>query len=306
MTDDPTRLPTPEPDQPEDGGHRLRKVLGAVDDLEPPRDDLFVQRALLRGRARTSRRRNGVLGAAAALVVVGAVGGAWVVGQQGGASTSAGSAVQERAVDSAAEGGPGLMTDSGGVGAPTTGPPPTSLPSGIPTSPALPSGPPDQPGARDGSAWFAGPTTPQRTAFESVEPRLVAEFADVFGGAYAAGDGTGRIVVTVTRRDPALEALVSAAMPSPGDVEFATVANSYAAKRAVADQIVTDAPQWRARGVDITGVRIDGRSDRVVVAAVEGLTPGVLARHYGPGLVSVEVAADTGKLPDGTISTPQR
>jgi hypothetical protein len=307
MTDDPTRLPTPEPDQPEDGGHRLRKVLGAVDDLEPPRDDLFVQRALLRGRARTSRRRNGVLGAAAALVVVGAVGGAWVVGQQGGgASTSAGSAVQERAVDSAAEGGPGLMTDSGGVGAPTTGPPPTSLPTGIPTSPALPSGPPDQPGARDGSAWFAGPTTPQRTAFESVEPRLVAEFADVFGGAYAAGDGTGRIVVTVTRRDPALEALVSAAMPSPGDVEFATVANSYAAKRAVADQIVTDAPQWRARGVDITGVRIDGRSDRVVVAAVEGLTPGVLARHYGPGLVSVEVAADTGKLPDGTISTPQR
>jgi hypothetical protein len=110
----------------------------------------------------------------------------------------------------------------------------------------------------------------------------------------------------VTRRDPAVEALVSAAMPSPGDVEFATVANSYAAKRAVADQIVTDAPQWRARGVDITGVRIDGRSDRVVVAAVEGLTPGVLARHYGPGLVSVEVAADTGKLPDGTISTPQR
>ena len=317
MTDDPTRSPTPEPDQPEDGGHRLRKVLGAVDDLEPPRDDLFVQRALLRGRARTSRRRNGVLGAAAALVVIGAVGGAWVVGQQGGASTSAGSAVQERAVDSATEGGPGLVTDSGsGLGVTGTGAPPTSLPAtslpatslptGIPTSPALPSGPPDQPGARDGSAWFAGPTTPQRTAFETVEPRLVSEFADVFGGAYAAGDGTGRIVVTVTRPDPALEALVRAAMPSPGDVEFATVANSYAAKRAVADQIVTDAPKWRARGVDITGVRIDGRSDRVVVAAVEGLTPGVLARHYGPGLVRVEVAADTGTLPDGTVSTPQR
>ena len=162
------------------------------------------------------------------------------------------------------------------------------------------------PGARDGSAWFTGPTTPQRTAFESVEPRLMSEFADVFAGAYAAGDGTGRIVVTVTRPDPALEALVTGAMPSPGDVEFATVANSYAVKRAVADQIVADAPQWRAQGVDITGVRIDGRSDRVVVAAVEGLTPGVLARHYGPGLVSVEVAADTGKLPDGTISTPQR
>ena len=302
MTDDPTRLPTPEPDQPEDGGHRLRKVLGAVDDLEPPRDDLFVQRALLRGRARTSRRRNGVLGAAAALVVVGAVGGAWVVGQQGGASTSAGSAVQERAVDSAAGGGQSPETDSGAG----PGLAPTSLPTGIPTGTALPSAPPDVPGARDGSAWFTGPTTPQRTAFESIEPRLTSEFADVFAGAYAAGDGTDRIVVTVTRSDPALESLVTGAMPSPGDVEFATVANSYAVKRAVADQIVADAPQWRAQGVDITGVRIDARSDRVVVAAVEGLTPGVLARHYGPGLVSVEVAADTGKLPDGTISTPLR
>jgi hypothetical protein len=300
MTDDPTRLPTPEPDQPEDGGHRLRKVLGAVDDLEPPRDDLFAQRALLRGRARTSRRRNGVLGAAAALVVVGAVGGAWVAGQQGGASTSAGSAVQERAVDSA--GGQGLATDSGAVPDLT----PTSPPTGIPKGPALPGAPTDVPGARDGSAWFAGPSTPQRTAFESIEPRLTSEFADVFGGAYAASDGTGRIVVTVTRSDPALEALVTGAMPSPGDVEFATVANSYAVKRAVADQIVADARQWRAQGVDITGVRIDARSDRVVVAAAEGLTPGVLARHYGPGLVSVEVPADTGKLPDGTISTPQR
>ena len=301
MTDDPTRLPTPEPDQPEDGGHRLRKVLGAVDDLEPPRDDLFAQRALLRGRARTSRRRNGVLGAAAALVVVGAVGGAWVVGQQGGASTSAGSAVQERAVDSGGS-GQGLVTDGGVV--PDLAP--TSPPTGIPTGPALPSAPPDMPGARDGSAWFAGPTTSQRTAFESIEPRLTSEFADVFAGVYAGGDGTGRLVVTVTRADPALEALVTGAMPSPGDVEFATVANSYAVKRAVADQVVADAPQWRAQGVDITEVRIDARTDRVVVAAVEGLTPGVLARHYGPGLVSVEVAADNGKLPDGTNSTPQR
>jgi len=160
--------------------------------------------------------------------------------------------------------------------------------------------------SKDESAWFAGPTTPQRTAFETVEPRLVTDFADVFAGAYAAGDGTDRIVVTVTRSDPALEALVTGAMPKPGDVEFRTVTHSYAAKRAVLDQIVADAPQWRAQGVDITGVRIDGRSDRVVVSAVEGLSPGVLARHYGPDLVSVEVAADTGKLPDGTLSPPQR
>ncbi|MCU1538335.1 MAG: hypothetical protein JWP82_2686, partial [Humibacillus sp.] len=76
---DPTDL-TPLPTDPstEDGERRLRKALGTVDDLEPPRDDLFVQRALLRGRARTARRRTSVLGAAAAVVVVGAVGGAWV------------------------------------------------------------------------------------------------------------------------------------------------------------------------------------------------------------------------------------
>ncbi|GAA2160258.1 hypothetical protein FHX52_3041 [Humibacillus xanthopallidus] len=303
MTDDPTRLPASGPNQPEDGGDRLRKVLGAVDDLEPPRDDLFAQRALLRGRARTSRRRNGLLGAAAAVVVVGAVGGAWVVGQQGaGSSTSAGSAMEERAVSDAAGADKGAAT-GGDTGA---GLLPTSLPTGIPTAPSLPSAPGGVSGAQDGSAWFTGPTTPQRTAFETVEPRLVTEFADVFAGAYAAGDGTDRIVVTVTRTDPALEALVTDAMPSPGDVEFRTVTHSYAAKRAVLDQIVADAPQWRAQGVDITGVRIDGRSDRVVVAAVEGLDPGVLARHYGPDLVSVEVAADTGKLPDGTLSTPQR
>lgn len=309
MTDDPTRLPASGPDRPdrpdqlEDGGNRLRKALGAVDDLEPPRDDLFTQRALLRGRARTSRRRNALLGAAAAVVVVGAVGGAWVVGQQGaGSSTSAGSAMEERAVSGPAGADKGAATGSDNGAGPAT----ATLPTGIPTAPVLPSAPGGVPGAQDGSAWFTGPTTPQRTAFETVEPRLVTEFADVFAGAYAAGDGTDRIVVTVTRTDPALEALVTAAMPSPGDVEFRTVTNSYAVKRAVLDQIVADAPQWRAQGVDITGVRIDARSDRVVVAAVEGLTPGVLARHYGPDLVSVEVAADTGKLPDGTPSTPQR
>jgi hypothetical protein len=313
MTDEPTRLPDPdhapdpqdrpEMDGPDDGGDRLREVLGAVDDLEPPRDDLFAQRALQRGRARTSRRRNGLLGAAAALVVVGAVGGTWAVGQQGaGSATSAGSAMQERAV-SGASGADANGSTGSDSGAGVAGP---SQPDGIPTAPALPSAPPSVPSAKDGSAWFSGPTTPQRTAFEGIAPRLVTDFADVFAGAYAADDGTSRIVVTVTRRDPALEALVSGAMPSPGDVEFRTVTHSYAAKRAVADRIVADAPLWRAQGVDITGVRIDGRSDRVVVSAVEGLAPGVLARHYGPDLVSVEVPADTGKQPDGTVSTPQR
>ena len=70
MTDDPTR-----PSATEDGEQRLRKVLGTVDDLEPPRDDLFMQRALLRGRARTSRRRSAMLGAAAAVVVGAVIGG---------------------------------------------------------------------------------------------------------------------------------------------------------------------------------------------------------------------------------------
>ena len=162
------------------------------------------------------------------------------------------------------------------------------------------------PPAKDASPWFGSVSTPQRSAFESIEPRLVADYADVFAGAHAALDGSSRVVVTVTRHDAALESLVRDAMPSPGDVDFAVVANSYAAQRDVRDRVIADAARWRAKGIDITGVRIDGLSNKVVVSADEGLAPGALASHYGSGILSVEVPTDYGKRPDGTPATPQR
>ncbi|MEO7448065.1 MAG: hypothetical protein ABI336_07290, partial [Humibacillus sp.] len=103
-----------------------------------------------------------------------------------------------------------------------------------------------------------------------------------------------------------LESLVRGAMPAASDVDFVVVANSYATQRALADRIVADAAVWRSQGVDITGVRLDGPSNRVVVSANEGLVPGVLARHYGSDLMRVEVGADVGKRPDGSPATLQQ
>ena len=233
-----------------------------------PRDDLFVQRALLRGRARTSRRRNSVLGAAAALVVVGAVGGAWWSG-----SRAAGRA--------RAPARPCRSERSSGAWARTAPATPGRARPDEPADRHTDDGAAQQrlvPGAKDGSAWFTGPTTP------SARPSRASSRGSCRSSPTFAGRLRRRRRHRPHRRhrhapDPALEALVTGAMPSPGDVQFVTVANSYAVKRAVLDQIVADAPQWRAQGVDITGVRIDSRSDRVVVSAVEGLTPGVLARQ---------------------------
>jgi hypothetical protein len=309
MTDDPTR-----PSATEDGEQRLRKVLGTVDDLEPPQDDLFVPRALLRGRARTSRRRTSVLGAAAAVVLVGAAGGTWLVQQQRGdlsSTASAGVAAEERVMSGDGSTGAATGGDSAGGAAPSVAPPaapsmlPSGLPSGLPTT-AVPPRAPGVPPARDGSAWFSGAVTPQRTAFATVEERLETDFAAVFAGAYSAPDGNGRIVVTETSHDPALESLVRGAMPAADDVSFVVVANSYAAQRALADRVVADAGMWRAQGVDITGVRLDGPTNRVVVSADEGAEPGVLVQHYGGDVLTVAAGSEVGKRPDGTPATLQR
>ncbi len=234
-----------------------------MDDLEPPRDDLFAQRALLRGRARTSRRRNG--GARRRRGPRRRRRGRRRLGRRAAGRARAPSAAvrpcrSARCDSAAGERRTGLVTDSGGIGAAAPSAP-TSPPTGIPTGPpALPSAPPDMPGLgprRVGVVRRAGDAAAHGLREHRAAPRRRSSPTSS-PAPTRAGDGTGRIVVTVTRRDPALEALVTGAMPSPGDVEFATVANSYAAKRAVADQVVADAAQWRAQGVDITGVRIDG------------------------------------------------
>ena len=282
---------------PEAGALQLRKALSTMNDLEPPRDDLFVQRALLRGRARTSRRRNTVLGAAAALVVVGAVGTAWLTNQSGSSTTaSAGPAAEVPKNVTGAAGG----SDNGLAATPD--PLDNTGSAGREGAPSV------VPPARDLSTWFGSLNSPQTASFDAVEQQLETSWADVFSGAYAA-DATGtRLVVAVTRHDPQLEALVRGAMPSPGDVDFVVVKHSYAEKARVLQQIRSEREAWRAKGVEVLGVSMDARSDTVAVLADEGGSPGLLAQRYGD-LVRVvpSTAVPTGKLPDGsTLPTLQR
>ena len=292
MSDDTTRSRAP--GGPEPAELRLRKALGTMNDLEPPRDDLFVQRAILRGRAATARRRSVVLGAAAAVLVVGGIGGTWYAANHrltAGGTSSAASA-PEAVTDSDAKAGGGLGTAGAGTGG----------------SGSVPLVSPAVPGVRDATTWFEGPTTPLTQAFDAIAPKVVATWPDVFSGVYATDETNSHLVVALTRRDAALEALVSGAMPSPGDVEFTMATHSIAEKDRLAQRVLGDTAYWRAQGVQVYGVRQDGRADQVVVLADEGTTPGVVARHYGD-LVRVvpTTTAPSGKLPDGsTLPTLQR
>jgi hypothetical protein len=274
---------------PEAGELQLRKALATMNDLEPPRDDLFVQRALLRGRARTSRRRSAVFGAAAALVVVGAVGTAWLTNHSTSSTT--------------ANAGSAAVAPEAASGSDSSGTPQVQRGTGDRSGPKV--APSDVPPAREASTWFGALATPQTASFDAVEQQLVTRWPNVFSGAYAA-DATGsRIVVTVTRHDPALEALVRGAMPAPGDVSFVVVRHSYAEKARVLQQVDGERAAWRAKGVQILGVAMDARDDAVAVLADEGGAPGQLARRYGD-LVRVvpSTAIPTGKLPDGSTLPP--
>jgi hypothetical protein len=293
MSDDTTRGPDA---APVEGELRLRKALSTMNDLEPPRDDLFAQRALMRGRARTSRRRSTLLGAAAALVVIGAVGASWAAGHHGASSTtaSAGSA-------------PEVMKDAtGSAGADNGARGPATLSSSqAPTGAALvPSAPP----ARDTTRWFGTLSTRQTNAFTAVEPTVAARWPDVFSGAYAADAAGARVAVVVTRHDPDLEALVTRAMPSPSDVEFVVMKHTLAEKQKVAQEIVDQRMLWRSKGIEIIAVTQDARTDQVVVMADEGSSPGLVAQQYGDIVrVVPSKQAAPGKLPDGsTLPTLQQ
>ena len=296
MSDDTTRPPAPRDpgsSAPEEGELQLRKALSTMNDLEPPRDDLFAQRALTRGRARTSRRRSTVLGAAAALVVVGAVGGTWVASNQGAtSSTASAGAASEVMKDATGDAG----ADNGAQGLRGS-----QTPSGSGVAPSVPS-------ARDATRWFGTLSTPQTNAFDAIEPTVAARWPGVFSGAYAADPAGARVAVGVTRRDADLEAFVKAAMPSPSDVDFVVMRHSLVDKERVAQEIGDQRALWAAKGIQILGVTQDGRIDRVVVTADEGSSPGLVERQYGD-IVRVVTSTQTapGKLPDGsTLPTLQR
>ena len=292
MSDDTTRGPGA---APEEGELQLRKALSTMNDLEPPRDDLFAQRALMRGRARTSRRRSTLLGAAAAVVVVGAVGGTWALGDHGASSSSA-----------SAGSAPEVMKDATGSAGADNGArsPQTLTGSEAPGVDLVPSAPP----ARDTTRWFGTLSTPQTNAFDAVEPTVAARWPDVFSGAYAADPAGARVAVVVTRHDPGLEAFVAAAMPSPTDVEFVVMSHSLAEKEKVAKEILDQRMLWRSKGIEIIAVTQDARGDQVVVMADEGSSPGLIAQQYGD-IVRVVPSTQTapGKLPDGsTLPTLQQ
>lgn len=316
------RDPHPEPndDRDEDGfmsnetsERRVREVLGSVNDLEPPRDDLFVARAITKGRARTARRRSAQFGAAAVVLIAGGFGGTWLLGQSAGSTASSLAADAPARGDSAAASGEGAASplpsgerSAPGLGAASPVSPSSTGPGGAGTRSKADD---RSSGARDSSRWLQGTMTAQRIAFDTLASTLAARWPDVFSGAYAADAGNSRIVVTLVRPDPALESLVRKAMPSPDDVQFVTATNSLAAKEKVAADIRAGDGALRSDGVQVTGIRFDGRSDRVVVATTPGSTPGVLEKRYGAGLVTVEV--DTSpppvKLPNGsTLPTLQR
>ncbi|HSU73318.1 MAG TPA: hypothetical protein VLI66_00145 [Terrabacter sp.] len=274
---------------PEPGELQLRKVLSTMNDLEPPRDDLFAQRALQRGRARTSRHRSTVFGAAAALVVVGAVGGTWVAATHGPSSNSV-------SAGSAARSGKDSSSAGSGASAPESlqG---STAPGGRAVGPSMPS-------ARDIRTWFGALSTRQTNAFDAIDSTLASRWPDVYSGAYAATRTGDRVAVAVTRHDPGLESFVAGAMPAPTDVEFVIRSHTFAQKQKVAREIVDQRELWRSKGVEIVGVTQDGRSDQVVVVA-DGSSTGLLVQQYGD-IVRVEppTPAPLGKVPGGGTLPP--
>jgi hypothetical protein len=297
MTDDQTRRrgTDPEPSGPDSAETQLRKVLAMTNGLEPPRDDLFAQRALQRGRARTARRRNVVFGAAAAVLAVGALGGTWALVTRGASSSQSASSA----------GGEARMESDSGSTALGNGP--TSQALGVPTlptpalgSPSVPSMPP----AREPSVFFGTLTTPATTTFDAVAPTVAGRWPGVFAGAYA-DDPTGtRVVVTVTRDDSDLEAYVRSVMPTDS-VRFELATYTWAEKVQVAERVRADAQEWATDGVRILAVQVDSRSDRVVVTADEGTERGAVARRYGE-VVRVVAATAAPTLPNGaTLPTLQ-
>lgn len=269
---------------------QLQKALSAANDLEPPTDDLFAERALQRGRARTARRRNALVGAAAGVALVAVLGGTWMV-QSGtqGVSTSAGARAQS-AEDSA-----------GGAGGPEVGLGATGAGSATPTGPVEV---PGQPGvlARNSSGWVSGRVTEQTAALEELVPTLSLNFPDVFGGAYATDASNTHIVVTLTRHHAELEALVSSLMPDPSNVSFEIVKNTALRKQEVAAKVVADAPQWRAKGITIVAVRLDAKADRVTVVVREKDGVSAIEQEYGTDIVRAEVGA--GPALGGTVTEP--
>lgn len=270
------------PDQSE---QQLRRALRTMNDLQPPADELFVQRAVIRGRARTHRRRNALVAAAAALVVVAGGGGAWLLhGGLPGAQTASSASAPE------------VMSDSGSQGAPEGG-------AGGREQPTFSAGPDKAPvpSAAAGSDWFVGPLTPQRAAIEALAPELTTAWASTFSGAWAKDGTNQRIVVALTHPDLDLERWISANVRDATAVEFVTATHNYADKAALVRRISADAPALATEGIVVSTVRQDFPADRVAIAASGTDAEARLKERYGADWVTV-TPLPAG--PGGTLLTP--
>lgn len=276
------------PDQSE---QQLRRALSTMNDLQPPTDELFVQRAIVRGRARTYRRRNVLAGAAAAFILVAGGGGVWVLqnGPAGRSATTQAGSAPEAQYDSKA-GAPNPAVAPNGPSAPTT-------PAGVG---AL--------GSRDGGL-FVGPMTPARAAFESLVPELTTTWASTFSGAWATDETNEHLVVALTQHDSELERWISANVRDASAVEYVLAAHSYADKTALADRIRGEYAALASEGIVVESVAQDYRADRVVIVAHGPAVAQRLADRYGADWVTVTSLAEapSGKLPDGsTLPTLER
>jgi hypothetical protein len=154
--------------------------------------------------------------------------------------------------------------------------------------------------SKDGRAASAGPSsfvlngssTPQTDAILSMEASLALRWPDVYSGAWSGNTANTKILVGVTRTDASMEAAIRSDMPSPTDVSFVPAVHTLVDKARLAARVEADRAIWTAAGLEVREVRIDGRTDRVVVlVAADGATtrsksPSLVAR-YGSDWVTV-------------------
>lgn len=259
---------------------RLRKALSGVNELEPPPDDLFVDRAVSRGRAKAHQTHRGWLVAAGAAGVLAVGGGGWWLSTHGGGGSmpsSAAGAWSSPADSAVREAVTGLAADApnGGGSAPSTSAP-VSPTTGTPEAPTTPVAVPT------GEQFFT-PFDGPPSARQSIDPALeylLSEQRDSFVGAWV---GDGGIVLAFTRADPSAQEQVRA-LAAPGtQLTFTTGRFSVAEQGALMQRVASDVATWASKGVSIQSIANDPRTGQLVLSGTPAAAQADLDARYGTG-----------------------
>lgn len=274
---------TGDPNPPSDPGveQRLREAMRTVDQLQPPRDDLFVDRAVSRGRARANRSPRRALAAAGAAGVL--VLAAYGLSQlDGGASTATSSAPASAAASGAGE--PPVATGAEpvidvrayvGPAVPEAAAAPGTR---VATAPGAPMA--GAPSGRDTDTDTAAtPPVPAAQGGDPVDPlaplltRLGRQYPATFAGAWPQG-GSVALGFTVMP-DAAEQARIRTFAPGAG-LAFTTAPRSLQEQQVLARRAAQVAAGVLAeRGVWVTSVTNDPRTGLVVLhATASGIQPG--------------------------------